>query len=139
MVQVSKRLVVTKEIPMDMDNNLAEMLDVALAEYYCKNNNFEKGLKIYREAISKLNQIERDKTINQYINYALQYAQIKMNDKKWVEAIEIYRDIMRFSNFPISIYKEIGLCLQSIQNPKLAFDFLKKFEEKSNQILDAYS
>ena len=40
-MQVSKRLVVRKEIPMDNSKDLIVSMDVAKAEYYCKNNNFE--------------------------------------------------------------------------------------------------
>ena len=50
-MQVSKRLVVKKEIPMDNSKDLLISLDEAMADYYCKNNNFDKGLQIYRELI----------------------------------------------------------------------------------------
>lgn len=35
-MQVSKRLVVRKEIPMDNSRDLISSMDVAMAEYYCK-------------------------------------------------------------------------------------------------------
>ena len=38
-MQVSKRLVVRKEIPVDNSKDLISSMDVAMAEYYCKNNN----------------------------------------------------------------------------------------------------
>ena len=37
MVQVSKRLVIKKEVPIDNSKDLVNSLDVAMAEYYCKN------------------------------------------------------------------------------------------------------
>ena len=46
-MQVSKRLVVRKEIPMDNSRDLISSMDVAMAEYYCKNNNYDRVLEIY--------------------------------------------------------------------------------------------
>ena len=131
-MQVSKRLVVRKEIPVDNSKDLISSMDVAMAEYYCKNNNYERGLQIFREAIPEiLDEAERNGVINQYINQAVSYAQKLSLDKKYIEAIEQYRDIMRYSGFPINIYKNIGLCMKSIGNADLAIKFLKRFEEIS--------
>ena len=131
-MQVSKRLVVRKEIPMDNSRDLISSMDVAMAEYYCKNNNYDRGLEIYREAISSItDEAERNCVINQYINQAINYAQKLNLDKKYIEAIEQYRNIMKYSGFPINIYKNIGLCMKSIGNADLAIKFLKRFEEIS--------
>lgn len=131
-MQVSKRLVVRKEIPMDNSRDLISSMDVAMAEYYCKNNNYDRGLEIYREAISSItDEAERNCVINQYINQAINYAQKLNLDKKYIEAIEQYRNIMKYSGFPINIYKNIGLCMKSIGNVDLAIKFLKRFEEIS--------
>ncbi len=138
-MQVSKRLVVRKEIPIDNSKDLIMSLDVAMAEYYCKNNNYEKGLKIYREAISQIfDEAERNRVINQYLTYALQNAQKMFNNKKFIEALEAYREIMSYSGFPISIYKNIGLCMKLIGNADLAIKFLKRFEEISPDKEDVY-
>ena len=65
-MQVSKRLVVRKEIPMDNSRDLISSMDVAMAEYYCKNNNYDRGLEIYREAISSItDEAERNCLIRQ--------------------------------------------------------------------------
>ena len=114
MAQISKRLVVKKEIPMDNSKDLVNSLDIALAEYHCTNKDYEKGLKIYREILPQLNDFERNKTLHKYIDFSLQYAQEKTKDKKWVEAVEIYRDIMKYSGFPINVYKNIGLCMKNL-------------------------
>ena len=128
-MQVSTRLVVKKEIPMDNSKDLIVSLDVAMGEYYCKNNNFERGLEIFRSVIPTMyDETERNKVVNQYMNYAMQYAQKMSLDKKYIEAIEQYRDIMKFSGFPINVYKNIGLCMKSIGNADLAIKFLKRFE-----------
>ena len=138
-MQVSKRLVVRKEIPMDSSRDLINSLDIAMAEYYCKNNNYERGLGIYREAIANISEeVERNRVINQYINSAINYAQKLSLDKQYIEAIEQYRDIMRYSGFPINIYKSIGLCMKSIGNADLAIKFLKRFEEISPDKEDVY-
>ena len=138
-MQVSKRLVVRKEIPMDNSRDLISSMDVAMAEYYCKNNNYDRGLEIYREAISSItDEAERNWVINQYINQAINYAQKLNLDKKYIEAIEQYRNIMKYSGFPINIYKNIGLCMKSIGNADLAIKFLKRFEEISPDKEDVY-
>ena len=138
-MQVSKRLVVRKEIPMDNSRDLISSMDVAMAEYYCKNNNYDRGLEIYREAISSItDEAERNCVINQYINQAINYAQKLNLDKKYIEAIEQYRNIMKYSGFPINIYKNIGLCMKSIGNADLAIKFLKRFEEISPDKEDVY-
>lgn len=138
-MQVSKRLVVRKEIPMDNSKDLITSMDVAMAEYYCKNNNFERGLEIFREVIPTIyDEAERNNVINNYINQALKYAQKMSSDKKYIEAIEQYREIMKFSGFPINIYKNIGLCMKSIGNADLAIKFLKRFEEISPDKEDVY-
>ena len=138
-MQVSKRLVIKKEIPMDNSKDLILSLDEAMAEYYCKNNNFDKGLQIYREVIPTIyDQVEKNRVVNQYINYAMQYARKMSNDKKFIEAIEQYRDIMKHSGFPINVYKNIGLCMKSLGNADLAIKFLKRFEEISPDKEDVY-
>ena len=64
-MQVSKRLVVRKEIPIDNSKDLISSMDVAMAEYYCKNNNYERGLEIFREAIPEIiDEADRNNVIN---------------------------------------------------------------------------
>lgn len=138
MVQVSKRLIVRKEIPIDNSKDLISSLDVALADYYCNNKNYEKGLGLYRELLPQLLEPERNSIINKYINYALQYAQSLTQEQKWVEAVEVYRDLMKYSGFPVNVYKNIGLCMKSLGNADLAIKFLKRFEEISPDKEDVY-
>ena len=138
-MQVSKRLVVRKEIPIDNSRDLISSMDVAMAEYYCQNNNYERGLELFREAIQEIpDEAERNFVINKYIGQAIQYAQRLSLDKKYIEAIEQYRNIMKYSGFPINIYKNIGLCMKSIGNADLAIKFLKRFEEISPDKEDVY-
>lgn len=138
-MQVSKRLVVRKEIPIDNSKDLIISLDAAMGEYYCKNGNFERGLQIYREVIPTiLDEAEKNYITNTYINFALQYAQKLSADKKFIEAVEQYREIMKHSGFPINVYKYVGLCMKSLGNADLAIKFLKRFEEISPDKEDVY-
>ena len=138
MVQISKQLVVRKEIPLDNSTDLVNSLDVALADYHCQNKEYEKGLKIYREVLPMLTDYERGSALNKYINYALEYAGSMAMNKKWTEAIEIYRDLMKYRGFPVTVYKNIGLCMKAIGNADLAIKFLKRFEEISPDKEDVY-
>ena len=138
MVQVSKQLIVKKEIPIDNSRELLNSMDLALAEYHCKNKNYEKGLAMYRDVIPMLIEPEKTSVINKYISFALLYAQETANNKNWVEAIEIYRDLMKYSGFPVNIYKNIGICMKAIGNADLAIKFLKRFEEVSPDKEDVY-
>ena len=128
MVQVSMRLVVKKEIPIENSKDMINSLDIALAEYHCVNKNYEKGLTIFREIIPQLIDSERNTVTNKYINHSLQYAQSLMQEQKWIEAVEVYRDLMKYSGYPINVYKNIGLCMKSMGNADLAIKFLKRFE-----------
>jgi len=138
MVQVSRQLVVRKEVPIDNAADFIGSVDVALAEHYCNIKNFEKGLALFKETFPHLLDSKREYAMNKYINYALQHAQALSQEKKWAEAIEIYREVMRLNGFPISVYKHIGICMKSIGNADLAIKFLKKFEEISPDKEDVY-
>lgn len=138
-MQVSKRLVVRKEIPMDNSKDLIVSMDIAMAEYYCKNKNFERGLELYRETIPTIiDEVDKNRIINEYINNALQYAQNLTSEKKYIEAVEEYRNMMKYSGFPINIYKNVGLCMKELGNADLAIKFLKRFEEISPDKEDVY-
>lgn len=138
-MQVSKRLVVRREIPIDTSKDLINSMDIALAEYYCRNNNVLRGLEIYREVIPEIIDVEeKDKITNQYLNFATAYARKLFTEKKYIEAIELYRDIMKYTGFPITVYKNIGLCMKEIGNADMAIKFLKRFEEISPDKEDVY-
>ena len=138
MVQVSKRLVVRKEVQIDNPQELITSLDLGMADYYCNSKNFIKGLELYKNIISKLPDVEKQQAINKYINYSLQYGQNLMQEQKWIDAVEIYREIMNQSGYPVNVYKNIGLCMKSLGNADLAIKFLKQFEEISQDKEDVY-
>ncbi len=140
-MQVSKRLVVHKEIPVDTakEMDLLTSMDVAMAEQYCKVKNFEDGLKKFKDVIPQIsNEEERRKVINKYLNFALSYGQSLMGQQKFLEALEIYREIMQVSYTPINVYKQIGLCMKNLGNADMAIKFLKYFEEISPDKEDVY-
>ena len=138
MVQVSKRLVIRKEVPIDDTKDLISSLDFALADYHCANKNYEKGLKLYRELIPTLPEQERKKAEARYIHHSLCYGNILNNEQKWLEAVEAYREVMKYSGFPVNVFKAIGLCMKNLGNADLAIKFLKRFEEISPDKEDVY-
>ena len=62
--------------------------------------------------------------INKYIEYSLNYAGILYKDKKFAEALEIYRELLNYKGFPLCVFKNIGLCMKAIGNADLAIKFL---------------
>ena len=140
-MQVSKRLVIKKEVPIDTAKELDMLLsmDIAMAEYYCKSSNYEVGLKKYREVIPKMfNEIEKNVVSNKYLNYSIAYCQKLMSEQKYIDALEQYREMMQLPGFPVSIYKSIGLCMKQLGNADMAIKFLKYFEELSPDKEDVY-
>jgi len=140
-MQVSKRLTVTKEIPIDLkkEMDLILSMDIAMAEQYCKTGDFKTGLKKYNEVIPRIGNDEtRRKVENAYLNYATTYGQQLMAENKYLEALEHYRNVMRLPGVPINIYKNIGLCMKNIGNADMAIKFLEHFEEISPDKEDVY-
>ena len=138
MVQISKKLVVKKEVPIANNKELGESLDVALAEYYCKNKDFEKGLDLYRKIIPQIEEPYRKKAVNDFIEYSLNYSGVLFKKQNWAEAVEIYKELMKYPNFPLAVYKNIGICMKLMGNADIAIKFLKQFEELSPEKEDVY-
>ena len=138
-MQVSKRLIVRKEIPFDSSKELLNSLDVSMADYYCRQGNFVKGLDLFRSAIDKIvNENEKINVINKYLNAALFYGRKLFSEKNYIEAVEQYKEIMKYSGFPVTVYKQIGLCMKEMGDADLAIKFLKRFEEISPDKEDVY-
>lgn len=138
MVQISKKLVVKNEVVVDNQKELTDSLELALADYYCKNKEYEKGLKKYKEIIPHLDEQHKRQAVNGYIEYALNYGGVLFGEKKWGDVIELYKSIMDYPGFPVCVYKNIGLCMKSIGNADLAIRYFKKFEELSPDKEDVY-
>ena len=140
-MQVSKRLVVSKEVPINVKKELDLIIsmDIAMANQYCKVGNFEKGLKKFREVLPRIVQ-EREKhmAMNMYLNAALTYGQRLMAEQKFMEALEHYREVLSFPGVPINIYKNVGLCMKNLGNADMAIRFLEHFEEISPDKEDVY-
>ncbi len=140
-MQVSKRLIVKKEVPIDVvrETDLVNSMDAAMSEQYCIAGDFATGLKKFREVIPKLtNEREKRDTINKYLNYATMQGQQLMNNQKYLEAMELYREMLNFPGFPVSIYKNVGLCMKHLGNADMAIKFLEHFEEISPDKEDVY-
>ena len=140
-MQVSRRLVIQKEIPISAvkEAELIISMDIALAEEFCKAGNFSVGLKKYREVIPKItNEKEKQTATNKYLNFAMSLGQKLINDKKYLPALDLYRTMLDFEGFPVTIYKNIGLCMKNLGNADMAIKFLKHFEETSPDKEDVY-
>ena len=140
-MQVSKRLVIKKEVPINVtqETDFLTAMDIAMAEYYCKHGDFEKGLKKYKEILPKVQATrEKESVTNGYLNFSLAYAQKLANEKNYIEALEQFREIIQIKGFPVSVFKHIGLCMKCIGNADMAIRFLKYFEEISPDKEDVY-
>jgi len=138
MAQVSKRLMVKNNLQTIHPKELTDALDISMAEYYCIHKNYEKGLAGYKKTIPMLSENAQRIAIARYIEHSLNYGGLLVKDSKYIEAIELYRELMNVPNFPVCIYKNIGLCMKSIGNADLAIRFLKQFEETSPDKEDVY-
>ena len=88
--------------------------------------------------LQQFSEEEKRKAINNYFNFAAHYGHILINDKKYLPALEHYREVMRFPGVPVTIYKNIGLCMKNIGNADMAIKFLEYFEEISPDKEDVY-
>ncbi len=138
-MQVSKRLVIKKEIPIPDAQEMIVSLDNAVAEHLCKTGNFSEGLKKYKEIIPKItNEKEKIDILNKFFNFSLAYSGNLARESKYAEALEIYRDMMVQPGFPVIVFKYIGLCMKNIGNADMAIKFLQHFEEISPDKEDVY-
>ena len=51
----------------------------------------------------------------------------------WAEAVELYREMMKYQGFPVCVYKNIGLCEVNLENyaeAKKAFEYVVKKDKK---------
>lgn len=138
MAVVSKKLIVRNEFQIPNNKDLTDALDISMAEYYCTHKNYEKGLEGYKKIIPFLSDNARNMAISRFIEHSLNYGGILANESKYVEAVELYRELMNMPGFPVCVYKNIGLCMKSMGNADLAIRFLKQFEEISPDKEDIY-
>ena len=104
------------------------LVDVALADYYCKNKDYKKGLDLYKASIPLLPEEEKEDVLKKYRDYALQAASTLAGESKWGEVLEVYRDIMKYPNYPAVVLKNVGLCLSVIKSGKEALEFFKSYQ-----------
>ena len=141
MMQVSKRLVVRKEIPLNAakEAELLTSMEIVMAEEYCKAGAFQVGLNKFRDVIPKIvNPAIKQSVINKYVNFALGCGQKLMNSQQFLPALELYWDMLKQPGYPVSIYKNIGLCMKELGNADIAIKFLEHFEEISPDKEDVY-
>lgn len=110
-------------------DNASSTVELALAEHHCKNEEYEKGLELYKKVIPTLPENKREEVLGKYREHALRATAGLAKDKKWVEVLDIYSDIMKYPNFPALVYKNVGLCLSVIKSGKEALEFFKAYKE----------
>ena len=140
-MQVSRRLVIRKEVPLDAvkETELLTSMDITMAEEYCKAGALQVGLNKFRESIPKItNEREKRAVINKYLNYAMTGGQKLVEAGKILPAMELYREMLDFPGFPVSVYKQVGLCMKRLGNADMAIKFLEHFEEISPDKEDVY-
>ena len=137
-MQVSKPLIVKKEIIYDSSKEFVVPLDFTMADYYLEQKEDKKGLDIIKKLLPDISDDKKEITKKRYVEHALEYGKILQKEQKWIEAIEIYRDLMDDFEYPISVYKSIGICLREIGSYNLAIQFFQKFEEISKDKEDIY-
>ena len=107
-----------------------DIIDNAVAEYYCKKKEYKKGLDLYREMISLQDGKDKQQLEDKFFKYAYEYAAVLAKEDKWGDALLLYKEILSFPNHPVTVLKNIGLCLKAVECPNEALTLLEKFKEK---------
>ena len=116
-----------------------EVIDSALADYYCTNKEYAKGLDVYRAIIQTQENDEKLIAISNFTKYAFEYAAQLAQEGKWGEAISLYREIMLYPNFPITTYKNVALCLKAMNKPDDALKLFEMYRERTPNNPEVYS
>lgn len=110
-------------------DNASTLINASLADYYCASGNFDKGLRLYKEVIPNLKDSEREVVLAKYREHALKYTGELAKASKWDEVLEVYRDIMKYPNYSVVLYKNAGLCLSILKSSAMALEFFKTYKE----------
>ncbi len=138
MAQVSRKLIVGKPItlPEEVNDDLIFDIDVALAEEYCKNKEFEKGFEIYERLVRKaFGDIELK---NRYMRQMKTYADTLLKEKKYAKALEQYKKLLRQNVTDPYIFKNAAVCLNEMGQPIRALRFFEKYEENAYDKEEVY-
>jgi len=129
MAQVSRQLIVGRPInvPEEENDDLIFDIEVALADEYCKNKEYEKGFELYEKLTRKaFGDIELK---NRYLKYLQAYADELFKSKKYSAALEWYKKLLKLKTLNPYVYKNTALCLQELKHPVKALRFFEKYEE----------
>ncbi len=138
MAQVSRKLIVGKPItlPEEVNDDLIFDIDVALAEEYCKNKEYEKGFEIYERLVRKaFGDIELK---NKYMRQMKTYADTLLKEKKYSKALEQYKKLLRQNVTDPYIFKNAAICLNEMGQPVRALRFFEKYEENAYDKEEVY-
>lgn len=113
---------------------LMNATNLTIAKTLCKKGRYDEGLELYEKIMDRNNAT----IIDDYVKYALEYAGKLANDKKWEEASQLYYKMVEYKNFPMVLYKNLGLCMKALENPELALEFFKSYEKVTGDGKDIY-
>ena len=138
MVQVSRKLIVGRPVtlPEEVNDDLIFDIDVALAEEYCKNKEYEKGFEIYERLVRKaFGDLELK---NKYMRQMKAYADTLLKEKKYSKALEQYKKLLRQNVTDPYIFKNTAICLNEMGQPVRALRFFEKYEENAYDKEEVY-
>lgn len=104
---------------------LTNAANLTIAKSLCKKGRYNEGLILYEDIMDSHN----TDILDDYVKYALEYAGKLANDKKWEEASQIYYKMVKYKNFPMVLYKNLGLCMKALENPELALEFFNSYKK----------
>ena len=108
-------------------------LDITIAELYIKNGDYNTALKRYEKILDKLNDIQ----IKLYLIRVLEYGNLLVKNKEYLQALEQYRKVLEYPT-QINVCKNIGICLDKLNEIDGALHYYRRFEEESNDVEDVH-
>ena len=102
MVQVSRPLIVKREIPVENSAEMLASLDTALGEYYCNKKDFEKAVSYIPSWMAFLNDFETRFAYGYSPDTAVLTVLKKMYDSRY-EAEIIEKFLLRVTECDISL------------------------------------
>ncbi len=138
MAQVSRRLIVGRPVtlPEEENDDLIFDIDVALAEEYCKNKEYDKGFELYERLVRKaFGDIDLK---NRYMRQLKTYAESLQKEKKYGKALEQYKKLIKQNTTDPYIFKNTAICLKELGQSLRALRFFEKYEETAYDKEEVY-
>ena len=113
------------------------IIDSAKAEYLCTNGQRAEGLKLYQQVIEQLEEKDKRIAMSNFVLHSFAEGRELASKGKWVEALDTYKAVLNYTNFPIVTYKNIGLCLKAMKNFTAAITLFELYEKDTSDKYDA--